>query len=105
VWRRVTYNTSQLLESLKTATSCETLAKVTLEAVEVGSLAERQFVLVIRGDLSELFDKSRVLKVKLAELGERLRSLLRVALLNVPLHTVRLAISRLTKYLRGVSLG
>jgi hypothetical protein len=61
---------SQLLETLKKTAGCETLAKVALEAVEVGSLAERQFVLVVGSNLSKFLNESGVFDIKLAQLGE-----------------------------------
>jgi len=82
--RALTYNTSQLLQRLEKATSRKTLAKVALEAVDVSGLAERQLVLVVGSDLSELLNEGRVLHVKLAQLGERLGSVLGLALLDVP---------------------
>ena len=77
-------DTGQLLKSLETATSRETLAKIALEAVEVSSLAEGELVLVVRSNFSKLLNKSGVLDVQLAELGQRLSSLLRATLLDVP---------------------
>lgn len=77
-------DTSELLEGLKTAASCKTLAKVALEAVDVTSLAQSQLVLVVGGDLTKLLNQCRVVDRKLPEPGQRPGSLLWVTILNVP---------------------
>jgi hypothetical protein len=77
-------DTSKLLETLKETTSRKTLSKVALEAVEVGGFAQGQLVLVVGGDLSELLNQSRVVEIEPPQLGERLGSLLRATLADVP---------------------
>jgi hypothetical protein len=76
-------DTAQLLESLKTTASSETLAKVTLEAVDVAGLSKGHFVLVVGGDLSQLGLDGGVIDRKTSQLGERASSLLVLALLDV----------------------
>lgn len=82
-------DTSKLLKRLEKATGRETLAKVATEAVEVGSLAERQLVLVVGSDLSQLLNESRVINVETAEGGKRLGSLFWVTLLDEPAGSLR----------------
>lgn len=70
---RKTYevDTGELLESLKQATSEETLADSALEAVEVGGLGDAHLVAVIGLDLGELIDDCRVLNMKTAKFAKR----------------------------------
>lgn len=77
-------DTSQLLKRLEETTSKKTLAKAALEAIDVSSLAEREFVLMVGSDLSKLLDDSGVVDVKTPELGERLGSVFWAALLDEP---------------------
>ena len=76
-------DTGQLLKGLKTTTSSETLAKIALEAVNVGGLSEGQFVLVVGGDLSQLGLDSGVIDIETSQLGERASGLFVLALLDV----------------------
>lgn len=62
-------DTSELLESLKSTTSEETLAEVSLEAIKVAGLAERHFVLVVGNNLAELLDDSGVINIQATKTG------------------------------------
>jgi hypothetical protein len=76
-------DTTQLLESLKTTTGSETLAKVALEAVNVAGLSKRHLVLVVGSYLGQLgFDRG-VIDIKTSQFGESASSLLVLALLDV----------------------
>lgn len=75
-------NTSQLLESLDSATSGETLAHGAAQDVEVGGLAETQLVLVVGLDLGQLLDDGRVVDVKTTETGKGLGGVLVLVLLD-----------------------
>jgi hypothetical protein len=76
-------DTGELLKSLEETSSCETLAKVAAEAVEVAGLAEAHLVLVVGHDLAELLDNCRVVGRESAESGERLGGPLWLAALDV----------------------
>lgn len=77
-------DTSELLKRLERTTSCKTLSKVTTEAVGVGGLAERQLVLVVGSDLSQLLNEGRVVNVEAAKGRERLGSPFWATLLDEP---------------------
>ena len=70
----------QLLQSLEEATSRQTEAQTTLEAVQVRGRADGELVVVVRLDFRQLFDDGRVIDGQAAELGEGLRGLLVAAL-------------------------
>jgi hypothetical protein len=82
-------DTSELLESLEEAASCETLAKVAAEAVKVRGLAQGHLVLVVGHDLAELLDNGGVVDVQSAESGKRLGGTLGVATLDVHARSLR----------------
>lgn len=77
-------DTSKLLERLEQAAGEESPSEITLEAVKVGGLAQRELVLVISGDFGQFFQQSGVLNVESSKLGEGLGSLFGLALLDVP---------------------
>jgi hypothetical protein len=77
-------HTSKLLEGLEQATGEKTTTESALEAVGVGSLSERKFVLVVGSNLRKLLDNSWVVDIQTPELGERLGSVLRASLLDEP---------------------
>jgi hypothetical protein len=76
-------DTTQLLECLKTTTGSETLAEVSLEAVDVAGLSKGHLVFVVGGDLSQLGLDRGMVDRKASQFGESASSLLVLALLNV----------------------
>lgn len=72
----LTYNevdTNELLQGLKTATSEQTLANCTLEALEIACRANAHLIVVVGDNLVQLLDDGGVVRVEAAELSERLR--------------------------------
>lgn len=75
-------HTGQLLQSLDTAASCQTLADRATQDLEVSSLAETELELVVGLDLGELLNDSRVIDVDATETGKCLSGILVAVLLN-----------------------
>jgi hypothetical protein len=76
-------DTTQLLESLKTTTGSETLAKIALEAVDVAGLSKRHLVLVVGSDLGQLGLDRGVVDIETSQFGKSASSFLVLALLDV----------------------
>lgn len=61
---------SELLKTLKSASGEESLAKISLEAVKVGSLAQRQLILMVCDNLGQFLNNGWVVNVETSEAGE-----------------------------------
>ena len=75
-------HTGQLLQSLNSATSCQTLADRAAKNLQVGSLAKTELELMVGLDLGELLDDSGIIDVDAAEAGKCLGGILVAVLLN-----------------------
>lgn len=75
-------NTSELLQTLDSAASCETLAEGSTDDLEVGGLSKTHLVFVVCLDLGEFSDDGGVVHVHATETSESLGSLFVAVLLD-----------------------
>lgn len=75
-------NTSELLQTLDSAASCETLAEGSTDDLQVGGLSKTHFVFVVCLDLGEFSDDGGIVHVHATETSEGLGSLFVAVLLD-----------------------